>query len=60
MELPRLKRILTDPDEFISNGQLKSLSCLRSSSLAPLIDQGKVLINDYQYFTKPLVEKSAC
>jgi hypothetical protein len=26
MELPRLKRILTDPDEFISNSQLKSLS----------------------------------
>jgi hypothetical protein len=26
MKLPKLKRILTDPDEFISNGQLKSLS----------------------------------
>jgi hypothetical protein len=26
MRLPKLKRILTDPDEFISNGQLKSLS----------------------------------
>jgi hypothetical protein len=26
MEFPRLKRILTDPDEFISNRQLKSLS----------------------------------
>jgi len=26
MEFPRLKRILTDPDEFLSNGQLKSLS----------------------------------
>ncbi len=26
MEFPRLKRILTDPDEYISNSQLKSLS----------------------------------
>jgi len=26
MKLPKLKRILTDPDEFISNGQLKSLA----------------------------------
>jgi hypothetical protein len=26
MRLPKLKRILTDPDEFLSNGQLKSLS----------------------------------
>jgi len=26
MRVPRLKRILTDPDEFLSNGQLKSLS----------------------------------
>jgi len=26
MKLPKLKRILTDPDEFVSNGQLKSLS----------------------------------
>ncbi len=26
MKLPKLKRILTDPDEFLSNGQLKSLA----------------------------------
>ena len=26
MEFPRLKRTLTDPDEYISNNQLKSLS----------------------------------
>jgi len=26
MEFPKLKRILTDPDEFLSNAQLKSLS----------------------------------
>jgi len=26
MKLPKLKRILTSPDEFLSNGQLKSLS----------------------------------
>jgi len=26
MRLPKLKRILTDPDKFLSNGQLKSLS----------------------------------
>ena len=26
MEFPRLRRILTDPDEYISNNQLKSLS----------------------------------
>ena len=25
MKLPKLKRILTDPDEFLSDGQLKSL-----------------------------------
>ena len=25
MNLPKLKRVLTDPDEFISNGQFKSL-----------------------------------
>ena len=25
MKLPKLKRILTDPDEFRSDGQLKSL-----------------------------------
>ena len=26
MKLPELKHILTSPDEFLSNGQLKSLS----------------------------------
>jgi hypothetical protein len=26
MEFPRLKRTLTDPDEYISNNHLKSLS----------------------------------
>ena len=26
MRLPKLKRIITDPDEYLSDGQLKSLS----------------------------------
>jgi len=35
VNLPKLKRILTDPDEFITNGQLKSLA-LEVLELVPM------------------------
>ena len=35
MNLPKLKRVLTDPDEFITNSQLKTLA-LEVLELVPM------------------------